>query len=387
MASVAACGSSSGGGSGSSSEPIVFAIQTSQSGTLASLGADEEFGIKAGVSMATKGTNKVDGREIKFVVVNDNSDPGAVPAQTRKLLQQDDPTIVFGPLSSAAALAAAPILADAKIPAVFTVAAADDLTGFSKYTFRTSRNAAQEAQMGSAVVGIKAGQSFQVLAPDYKYGQSAAAAWQTLLTKEGGKAVSGPVFAPLDARDYTAVAERVKAKKADVVVVVTFAGAGGPTLWRALNDAGVVDSSQVFTLLPQRATREAMGPVAGKLRFFAIYDPKIVDTELNKEFLTTFAKVSGGKQPDIYAGDSGVAGMLAVQAIEKAGSSDPEAIQKALSGLSGDSIKGPYEVRAEDHTMLQSFFEAKVGADFNATLVRAFPQQQSVTQVTTPIKN
>jgi branched-chain amino acid transport system substrate-binding protein len=387
ISALAACSSSGGSGDPSegAGEPIVFAIMTSQSGALATLGIDEEFGIKAGVDLATDGTNEIDGRPIEFVVVDDKSDPGTVPGQTRKILQQNKPTIVFGNPSSAAAMASAQVLAEAQVPAIYTIAATADLTGFSPTTFRTSRDAAQEAQMGSQVVDIEEGETFLILAPDYAYGQSAAAAWQALLSEEGGEPASDPIFAPLDARDYTAVAERVRSADPDVLVVVTFAGSGGPTLWQNLGAAGVAEESEVVTLLPQVSTREAMGDVAPQLRYFAIYDPNL-EGDLNQEFVEKFRELSDGQEPDIYAGDSGVAAMLAIEAIRKSGSTDPADISETLSGLSGESVKGAYEVRADDHTFLQSFYEASVGEDFKASIVATFPLEDSATPVTHPIE-
>lgn len=377
-------GCSGGGDAGSDGEsPIVIGITTSQTGVFASLGIDHEFGIRAGVDLATDGTNEIDGRPIEFVVVDDGSDAGAVPAQVRGLIQQDQPDVVFGPLSSSGAVAAAPVLADAGMPAVFTIAATDELTGFSEYTFRTSRNAVQEAQLGATVADIGEGDSFLVLAPDYAYGQSAAASWQELLADNGGVAVSDPIFAPIDARDYTAVAERVRNAAPDLLVVVTFAGSGGPTLWQNLGDAGIADSSDIVTLLPQRATLEALGDLAPKLRYFAIYHQNVPGA-LNEEFVAKFMELSG-EEPDIYAGDSGVAGMMIVDALRAAGT-DSDALATELSGMTGESIKGPYEVRAEDHTFLQGFYEAAVAADGTVSIVKSYTLEESVIPVTKPIQ-
>ncbi|MCH1881396.1 ABC transporter substrate-binding protein [Agrococcus sp. ARC_14] len=383
---ISACSGPATGGTGSDDAgPIVLGIHSTSSGSLAALGPDFEYGVRAGVSLATDGTNEIDGREIQFVVLDDGSDAGAVPAQARGLLQQDQPDLVFGPMSSASAVSAAPIFADAQVPAIFSISATSDLTGFSPYTFRTSRDALQEAQMGAAVADIQAGESFLVLAPDYAYGQSAAAAWQENLTAAGGESVSEPIFAPLDSRDYTAVAERIRNASPDVLVVVTFAGSGGPTLWQNLGDAGIPDSSEVVTLLPQRDTIEAMGGVAPKLKYFAIYSAS-VPGDLNAQFVETFTELSGGIEPDVYAGDSGVAGMIAVQAIREAGTTDSESVTAALSNLTGESIKGEFEVRAEDHTFLQSFYEATVGADGAVTIVDTFTLEDSATPVISPIE-
>jgi branched-chain amino acid transport system substrate-binding protein len=388
---VGACGSGDegggGGGGGGGGEPIKVGIQTSKTGALAALGQDQEFGIKAAIAQATNGTNEVAGRKIEYVVGDDQSDPGQAPRVARQMLQQDKPDVVFGFPSSASALAAAPVQADAEVIDIYTIAAADELTAFSPTTFRTSRNATQEAKMGSEAVGIKQGQTFMIVAPDYAYGQSAAKAWEALLKEQGGEQLGSTVFAPLDARDFTSAVERVRSEKPEILVVVTFAGTGGPRLFQAIGRANITDDTRVVTLLPQRPTREALGSIATKVEYFAIYDPKLATGDLNAGFLEQFKKESGGKEADIYAGDPGVGGELLVQALEKTkGDTDSQVLRKAMEGLTGTGIKGDYTVRAEDHTFLFSFYSATLNDQLEAQLKKEFTQEASEVPVSKTIE-
>lgn len=379
-------GSNSSSGGGGSDDTVVFGIQTHETGALSAVGLDKIYGIEAGVDIATGGTNEVEGKKIEFVIADDGSDPGASPQVARQQIQQDKPNIVFGFDSSSSAVATAPITSDAGIPSIFPIAASDELTGFSEWVFRTSRNATQEAQMGATVAQIDEGESYMILAPDYAYGQSAAAAWDELLTEQGGEALEAPLFAPLEGKDYTSVVERVRNADPDVLVVVTFASASGPLLWQTINNAGIADRSEIVTLMPQAPVREAMGPIARKIRYFAIYDPALPDNKLNDDFVKKFTELSGGTPPDIYAGDSGVAGMMAVKAIEETGGdTSPEALADALSGLQAEALKGPYEVRPEDHTFLQTFYEASLNPDLTAKRIKEFSMEDSVIPVEQPI--
>lgn len=362
-------------------EPLTFGILTHQTGGIAAIGIDHVNGIKAGVALATNGTNQIAGRPIEFVVADDASESGEAARVARQMIQQSQPDIVFGFPSSASAMASTQIMIDAQIPEIYCIAATDGLSGIAPTSFRTSRNARQEAQMGVRVVGIEEGQTFAILAPDYEYGQSAAKAWQELLTDQGGEMVGDIVYAPLVAEDYTAAVERVRQVNAEIVVVVTFASTGGPLLWNTIGDAGIADSAEVYTLLPQKSPREAMGPVAEKVKYFAIYDPELPENELNQQFIEEFQSLT--ETPiDIYAGDCGVAGMLAVKALEETqGDASPDALVCALEGIQGESVKGDYEVRAEDHVFLQSFYEARLNEDLTAELVETFPPEDSAIPV------
>jgi len=374
---LAACGSSTSGGGGDKKGPIKFAILTERTGPVATLGFDKEMGVKAGVALATNGTNEVAGRKIQFVVGDNRSEVGQSSTVARQVIQRDQPSVVFGFDTSDAAVATAPIMRDAKVIDLYTIAATSELSNFSPTTFRTSRDSTQEAKVGSEVVKIKPGETFQVLAPDYAYGQATAKAWQKFLTDAGGKPAGAPLYAPLVANDYTSVVQRVKRNNPDKLVVVTFASASGPLLWKTISSAGVDKTTSIYTLLPQVPGRKGMGPIATKVHFFAIYDPNVAQGDENAKFVTEFKKLSGGKAPDIYAGDAAVAGQVAVAALKKTnGDTDPTKLSQAMVGLKGQSVKGPYQIR-DDHVFLGPFYEARVKPDYSAELVRELPMQVS----------
>jgi branched-chain amino acid transport system substrate-binding protein len=373
VAALAGCSSNSSGG-GDDEGPIKFGILTEKTGPQASLSPDKEFGVKAGVALATNGTNEVAGRKIEFVVGDDRSDVSQAPTVTRRIVQQDKPAVMFGFSVSDAAVATAPIMADAKIPDIYTVSSTTELSNFADTTFRTSRDSQQEAKMFATVARIKEGETFQILAPDLAFGQATAEATEKLLEEQGGKAAGGIIYAPLEADDYTSAVERVRQRRADKIMVVTFTGPAGARLWQTIGRAGVADDAEIYTLLQQLPVREGMGPIAQKVNFFALYDPELVRSELNERFIAEFKKLSGGAPPDIYAGDAGTAGILAVEALKKTkGDTSPEKISEALEGMEGEGIRGRFTLRAEDHVFLQPFFEARLDDQFKAKLVRTFP--------------
>lgn len=373
VAALAGCSSNSSGGA-SDEGPIKFGILTEKTGPQASLSPDKEFGVKAGVALATNGTNEVAGRKIEFVVGDDRSDVSQAPTVARRIVQQDNPAVMFGFSVSDAAVATAPIMADAKVPDIYTVSSTTELSNFADTTFRTSRDSQQEAKMFATVARIKEGETFQILAPDLAFGQATAEATEKLLEEEGGKAAGEIIYAPLEADDYTAAVERVRQRRADKLMVVTFTGPAGARLWQTIGRAGVADDAEIYTLLQQFPVREGMGPIAQEVNFFALYDPELVRSDLNDRFIAEFKKLSGGAPPDIYAGDAGTAGILAVEALKSTkGDTSPEKISEALEGMKGEGIRGKFTLRAEDHVFLQPFFEARLNDKFEAKLVRTFP--------------
>jgi branched-chain amino acid transport system substrate-binding protein len=374
-AAVAGCSSNSSGGD-SGEGPIKFGLLTEKTGPQASLSPDKEFGVKAGVAVATNGTNEVAGRKIEFVVGDNRSDVAQAPTVTRRIVQQEKPAIMFGFSVSDSAAATAPIMADAKIPDIYTVSSTIQLSNFSDTTFRTARDSIQEANMFAAVARVKPGDTYQILAPDLAFGKNTAEATDKALQEEGAKPAGDIIYAPLVADDYTAAVERVRLRKADKLMVVTFTSAAGARLWQTIGRAGIADETEIYTLLQQRPVREGMGPIAQKVNFFALYDPELVDSDISTSFAEEFKKLSGGTEPDIYAGDAGTAGILAVEALKETnGDTSPEKIVEALEGMTGEGIRGPFEVRAEDHVFMQPFYEARLDESFRAELVRTFPPE------------
>jgi branched-chain amino acid transport system substrate-binding protein len=372
-AALAGCSNKSSGGD-SEDGPIKFGILTERTGAQASLSPDKEFGVKAGVAVATNGTNEVNGRKIEFVVGDNRSDVAQAPTVTRRIVQQDRPAIMFGFSVSDSAAATAPIMADAKIPDIYTVSSTIELSNFSDTTFRTSRDSLQEARMFAAVARIQPGETYQILAPDLAFGKLTAEATDEVLKEQGGRRAGGIIYAPLVADDYTAAIERLRQRPADKLMVVTFTSAAGARLWQTIGRAGIADDTEIYTLLQQRPVREGMGPIAQKVNFFALYDPDLVRTDLSRRFAEEFKRLSGGTAPDIYAGDAGTAGILAVEALKRTkGNTSPEKIVAALEGMKGEGIRGPFEVRAQDHVFLQPFYAARLDESFRAHLVRTLP--------------
>jgi branched-chain amino acid transport system substrate-binding protein len=70
-----------------------------------------------------------------------------------------------------------------------------------------------------------------------------------------------------------------------------------------------------------------------------------------------------GTPPDFFTAGGMAAGMAAVEAIKKAGSTDTEALISAMEGMEWMTPKGMMKFRAEDHQALQSMYHFKIRVD------------------------
>jgi ABC-type branched-subunit amino acid transport system substrate-binding protein len=165
---AAGCGSSGGSSSGSGSGATTAQGVTANSisigipGPLTGPASFVGLGFQAGANFAAQQINSaggINGRTVKFDVIDTKADPAAGVTALRKMIQQDKDFAILSAQTSTETVAAAPLLRQTKIPyislasddSVFTPFAANLFSGSST---REAVKAAQSAQFVSTL-GIK----------------------------------------------------------------------------------------------------------------------------------------------------------------------------------------------------------------------------------------
>ena len=170
------------------SGPIKVGLVIPQSGVYAPLGED----MKAGWDLwLEQHGNKLGGREVETVVVDEGEGPDTGVPAVQKVLQQDRVDTVVGIVNSATALGAVETIDAAKKVLVVANAGADALTGSSKYIWRTSFTNGQVAySVGKHVAGTPEGKKgVYAMAADYAAGEEAIAGFKKGFEEGGGKLV------------------------------------------------------------------------------------------------------------------------------------------------------------------------------------------------------
>jgi len=143
---LAGCsGSPAGTSTGSADKsPITIGLTTSSSGDFAATCVPQLNGEKAMVASINK-AGGVNGRKIVLDVLDDAGDTSKAVANARAFIQNKD-FAVFGECSTSASAAIAPVLQAAKVPFVFSYAAAQQLYDPpQKYIFTVNPAYAQQA--------------------------------------------------------------------------------------------------------------------------------------------------------------------------------------------------------------------------------------------------
>ncbi|MBW6434700.1 substrate-binding domain-containing protein [Actinoplanes hulinensis] len=350
--SLAACGSpqaATDGGSG----PLKVGIVYSQSGPLATYGAQYAEGFKAGLAHATGGTGRIGGRAVEVTWVDDAGDPVKAVSAAKDLIGKGY-QVLGGSTSSGVALQVAPLAAENRVLFVSGPAATDGLTGLNRYTFRSGRQSYQDVLTARTFLGD--GKKVLVFAPDSAFGKSNADAVTAVLG--GAGATVTDIAVPANATDFTPFASQIKAAAPDLVFVA-WAGTTAGAMWQALDQQGVLASTKVVTGLDIRASWAGFGAGGTKLNLLAHYFDGAAD---NAAYQALKAAVPGGRT-DLFHPDGFAAAQMIVHALQSS-PDDVDRMVTALEGYGFDSVKGRLTVRAEDHALLQPMFQAKLtGAD------------------------
>jgi branched-chain amino acid transport system substrate-binding protein len=338
---------------GAAASPYKVGIVYSRTGLLAAYGAQYIQGLRYGLAYATRGTMRVNGRPIELTIADDGTDPTKAVAAGRDLIGKGY-KILAGSVSSGVALQMAPLAEQNKVLFISGPAAADQVTGINRYTFRSGRQTYQDVKTSATFLrGV--GKKITVFAQDSAFGVGNFSAVQQIIGQ--GHSV-GRLLVPLSAQDFTPFAQQAKQANPDLLFVA-WAGTTAPAMWRALEQQGVFGvSNKITTGLPERAAWTAFGDVAAKIDFLSHYVATAPKNKVNDFLVNSMRKRN--QVPDIFTPDGFVAAQMIVRALDQANGDNVDRMINALEGWSFIGPKGQQTIRQSDHAMIQPMFQIKL---------------------------
>jgi len=226
---LAACSSSSssggGGGSAASKAPITVGISLSKTGDFSVDGQAFTRGYTLWADYVNTHGGLLDGRKVKLMILNDNSDPTTVQTNYTTLIASDHVNLVFGPFSTLLTVPSAKVAARYGYafpegagggPAVYQL-------GLHNVFSVSPPVADQLVPFAQWVASLPPGQRPKTAAyPQVNdpFADPMTATAQGILQKAGIKTVYSKVF-PAENPDYKAGADAVAATGAQLVVLGT----------------------------------------------------------------------------------------------------------------------------------------------------------------------
>ena len=323
------------------------------SGTYASLGNNITDAMKLA---ASEKKNRLGGREIEWVAVDDESDPAKAPANVNKLVVGEKVDILTGPVHSGVAMAMMQIVRQEKTLTIVTNAGAQPITGSlcSPNVFRTSFSNWQTSYPCAGVM-LKDGRKKAVgMFWNYSFGQESMSAFREGFTKGGGTIVK-EIPVPFPTTEFQANLSEIASLKPDAVFVF-FAGAGAAKFIKDYAAAGLMEKIPLYgSGFLTEGVLGAAGPAANGIKTTLHYADAL-DTPANKKFREAFKKATS-READVYA----VAGYdtihLLAQALEKVqgDTSAQKDLIAALEGARTESPRGPFRF-GKTHNPIQNVY-------------------------------
>lgn len=329
-------------------EPIKVGVLHSLSGTM----SISEVAVKDGTLMAIEEINAKGGllgRKIVPIVEDGASDWPTFAEKSKKLIQQDKVSVVFGCWTSASRKAVLPVFEKLDHLLFYPV----QYEGLEASKNIVYTGAAPNQQIMPSVTWLlkQNKKKFYLLGSDYVFPRTANLIIKAQLKAEGGT-LAGEEYTPLGHTEYSTVINKIKAAKPDVIYN-TLNGDSNVAFFKQLKAAGITakDMPVMSVSIAEDELRGigadiAEGHLAAWNYFMSMSTPE------NKVFVENYKKRYGKERvtdDPIEAGYFGV--YLWAEAVKKANSTDVAKVREAVKGVSFKAPEGMVSINpVNNHT-------------------------------------
>ncbi len=323
---------------------------------------------RMGIELAVDQINEqggVLGRPLEFIYRDDQGEPGEAVKIAEELMTREGTVMLTGAILSNIGLALSSLAAEKHYVYLASEPLADALVWDkgNDWTFRLRTSTYMQAAMLAEEAAKTDAIRYATIAPNYAYGKDAVAAFkENLLALKPEVEFVAEQWPPLFKIDAGAEVQALERAKPDAIFNVTFAGDLAKFM-REGTMRGLFDGRKVFGLLSGEP--EYLDPIGEEtsegwiVTGFPWYD---FDEGAKKDFVDAYQA-----RWNDYPRNGSIVGyntaLSVAAAIEKAGSTEAEAIRDAFVGLELDTPVGPITYREIDH-------QSTMGAFVGTTAVR-----------------
>jgi len=375
---VASCGGT--GGTSSNKSPIKIGYIAPLTGTSASPGEAEKDGWNLGLKQFGDTAN---GRPIQTIFADSGGDPNVALSDARNLVNQDNVSIVEGPLLANEQAAVAAFLDPLKIPTDdLSECGYNQMQGYLKYgnAFSSGWTCNQPDTVAAEWMYNDLHLThITTIGADYAFGWLSIGGFAAEFKHLGGT-IDKMIWAPITTADFGPYVSSIP-KNTQAVFAVTV-GAGGPKLTSAYNQFGLkatiplIGNTTVtdYSVLPAEDPSAILG-----VRVVAQYCDGI-PSAINQKFANDY-KAAYGAYPGYYADAGFTKARLAVTVLRqlKGDTSKPAAIAKALKATAIVAPRGAVKLSPVTLSPIQNIYVCQV-ENVNGSLrnvpIKTYPNQQ-----------
>src|SRR3984893_17066078 len=306
-------------------------------------------------------SDTVAGKKIEIILKDDAAAPDNTKRMAQELIVNDKVNFIAGFGVTPAALAAAPLATQAKIPEVVMAAGTSIITERSPYIVRTSFTLAQSSVIIADWALKNNIKKVVTLVSDYAPGADAEKFFSDRI-KAGGGEIAAAIRVPLATPEFAPFLQRAADAKPDALFVFVPAGQGG-TFVRQFSERGL-DKAGIKLIGPGDVTDDDLlnnmgDSVLGAVT--ALFYSAAHPSAMNKDFVAAYKKLMNGQRPGFMAvgGYDGI--HLIYEALKKTGGkTDGDALIAAMKGMKWESPRGPISIDPETREIIQNIYIRRV---------------------------
>lgn len=324
-------------------EPVRIGITTVLSGPTADRGQSEQYGAQLALNRINA-AGGVLGRPVEAYYADNARTPATGVAVTKRLIEQEHVPVLIGALSTPVTHAIMPVIAQAKVPLVIATSAGQDFVdasgvGGNDYAFKTIPSEVDIARGLMRWLASKNVKSVAIVAAAGDFPQANAVA-MAKAALEIGLSVTVQETLAQGTTDFAPIIEKLKVGAPDQVVTILgpfttgFFKAYENSGWKVPLTGRVDFPAALAAVSPQFL---ASGNLSG-MTSVVNFTPSL-DTPGMKDFVAAYS-AHFGLMPTQRSFFVYEATLLVVDAIRRAGSDQPSAIQQALKTTTMPSALG-----------------------------------------------
>ncbi len=335
-------------------EKIKLGVIVTLSGPAAALGQQ----VRDGFALAVKDLgNKMGGRDVEVVVVDDELKPDAAVTKVKGLLEREKVDFVVGPIFSNILQAIHRPITESKTFLISPNAGPSTFAGkdCNPFFYVTSYQKDQVHEILGKVAQDRGYKRMYLVVPNYQAGKDSVAGFKLDYKGE----IVEESYMPLNTLDFQPELSKISSQKPDALF--TFMPGGlGVNLVKQYRQAGLADSIPVLSAFTvDESTLPAQQDAAVGMFGGANWAPNL-DNPQNKKFVAAY-EAAYNSVPGTYAFQAYDAAMLIDSAVKavKGDLSNKDAVRAAIKKADFTSLRGAFKFNTNGYP-IQDFYLTKV---------------------------
>lgn len=300
--------------------------------------------------------NKLGGKEVEIIVVDDEQKPDIAVSRARELVESKQVDFVVGPVFSNILNAIVGPVTEGGAFLVSTNAGTSNLAGVecNPDLFVTSYQNDQMHEVSGKYAQDQGFQNVFLLAPNYQAGKDAMEGFKHSYTN----GLAGEIMVPLGQLDFSAELAQIAAMQPDAIYAF-MPGGMGVNLVKQFNQAGMSNIPFMSAFTVDETTLPAQQDAALGLSGGSNWAPDL-DTPQSKEFVSQFVD-KYDRVPATYAMQAYDAAYLIDSAVAAVDGNlgDRDGLRNAMAKADFTSLRGDFAF-GPNHFPIQDFYLTKV---------------------------